>query len=89
MFPEHKEQTQRLNRIQGQVGGIVTMIEGQRYCIDILTQIKAIQQALRKVELGVLERHLQHCLKEAVESKDSSQVQVKMDEIMKLLATQK
>ena len=58
-----KEQLlKRLRRIQGQVGGIERMIEDDRYCIDVLTQITAAQAALDKVALGLLDDHARHCV---------------------------
>jgi CsoR family transcriptional regulator, copper-sensing transcriptional repressor len=52
----------RLRRIEGQVGGIQRMVSEDRYCIDILTQISAIQAALDKVALGLLDDHAHHCV---------------------------
>jgi len=52
----------RLKRIQGQVRGVEGMIEDERYCIDVLTQISAIQAALDKVALGLLDDHARHCV---------------------------
>ena len=52
----------RLARIEGQVRGIARMVEDDRYCIDVLTQISAIQAALDKVALGLLDGHTRHCL---------------------------
>jgi DNA-binding FrmR family transcriptional regulator len=52
----------RLNRIEGQVRGIGRMVEDDRYCIDVLTQISAIQAALDKVALGLLDGHAHHCV---------------------------
>ena len=58
-----KEQLlKRLRRIQGQVGGIERMVEDERYCIDVLTQISAAQAALDKVALGLLDDHARHCV---------------------------
>jgi DNA-binding FrmR family transcriptional regulator len=58
-----KEQlTKRLRRIEGQVRGVQTMVEEDRYCIDVLTQISAIQAALDKVALGLLDEHAHHCV---------------------------
>ncbi|MEV5571266.1 metal-sensitive transcriptional regulator [Spirillospora sp. NPDC052269] len=54
----------RLRRIEGQVRGIERMVEDDRYCIDILTQISAIQAALDKVALGLLDGHVRHCVTE-------------------------
>jgi DNA-binding FrmR family transcriptional regulator len=52
----------RLRRIEGQVGGIERMVEQDRYCIDVLTQISAVQAALDKVALGLLDDHAHHCV---------------------------
>jgi len=52
----------RLRRVEGQVRGIEKMVEEDRYCIDVLTQISAVQAALDKVALGLLDQHAQHCL---------------------------
>src|SRR4051812_24226359 len=58
-----KDQLQtRLRRIEGQVRGIERMVEQDRYCIDVLTQISAVQAALDKVALGLLDDHAQHCV---------------------------
>jgi DNA-binding FrmR family transcriptional regulator len=53
---------QRLNRVEGQVRGVRGMVEDDRYCIDVLTQIAAIQAALDKVALGLLDAHAHHCV---------------------------
>jgi len=56
------ELTKRLRRIEGQVRGIERMVEDDRYCIDVLTQISAVQAALDKVALGLLDTHAHHCV---------------------------
>jgi DNA-binding FrmR family transcriptional regulator len=56
------ELSKRLRRIEGQVRGIERMVEDDRYCIDVLTQISAIQAALDKVALGLLDEHARHCV---------------------------
>ena len=56
----------RLKRIEGQVRGIERMVEDERYCIDILTQISAVNSALQSVALGLLDEHLGHCVTHAV-----------------------
>jgi CsoR family transcriptional regulator, copper-sensing transcriptional repressor len=58
---------QRLRRIEGQVRGVQGMVEEDRWCIDVLTQISAIQAALDKVALGLLDGHARHCVTEAPE----------------------
>ena len=57
----------RLARIEGQVRGIAKMVEGDRYCIDILTQISAVQSAVEKVALGLVDGHVRHCIAPATE----------------------
>lgn len=56
----------RLRRIEGQVRGIAKMIDDEKYCIDILTQISAVNSALQSVALGLLDEHLNHCVNHAV-----------------------
>ena len=56
----------RLKRIEGQVRGIHRMIEEEQYCIDILTQVSAVNSALRNVALGLLDDHMRHCVNDAV-----------------------
>ena len=64
-YTADKEQLQgRLRRIEGQVRGIQKMVDDDRYCIDVLTQISAIQAALDKVALGLLDGHTRHCMRE-------------------------
>jgi len=85
MHPEYDNQLPSLNRIEGQIKGIKRMIENRRYCVDILTQLKAAKAALHKVEQEVLKTHMQHCLKNAVAAKNEAEIQNKIDELMKLL----
>jgi DNA-binding FrmR family transcriptional regulator len=56
----------RLRRVEGQVRGISQMVESDRYCIDVLTQISAVTKALQSVAVGLLDDHLRHCVAEAV-----------------------
>jgi DNA-binding FrmR family transcriptional regulator len=58
----------RLRRIEGQVRGLQAMVDDDRYCIDILTQISAVNRALQEVALGLLDQHLGHCVRQAVEA---------------------
>jgi DNA-binding FrmR family transcriptional regulator len=58
--------TRRLRRIEGQVRGLQRMIEEEKYCIDILTQVSAVTRALESVALGLLEDHLGHCVAQAI-----------------------
>ena len=66
MQPEAKASClKRLGRIEGQVRGLARMVEDDRYCIDILTQIGAVQAATEKVALGLVDGHVRHCLANA------------------------
>jgi DNA-binding FrmR family transcriptional regulator len=76
----------RLSRIQGQVGGIARMIQDDRYCIDILTQIQAIKAALRKVEDELLKSHSNHCVANAIKSGDVKQARTKFAELVDLFS---
>ena len=60
----------RLKRIEGQVSGLHRMVEDERYCIDILTQISAVRAALHKVEAEILRSHVAHCVSDAFSSGD-------------------
>jgi DNA-binding FrmR family transcriptional regulator len=72
----------RLKRIKGQVGGIEKMVEDDRYCIDIVTQISAVQAALDKVALGLLDDHTHHCVMGATKANQPE----KTDELMAAVA---
>jgi len=85
MYPTHEEQLVRLNKIEGQVKGIRKMIENRRYCVDILTQTKAVISAMKKIESGILETHMKHCLINAAGSEDENEVSEKISEILGLL----
>lgn len=66
-YAENSEQyVARLRRIEGQVRGLQRMVESDRYCIDILTQISAVNSALQSVAIGLLREHLSHCVADAV-----------------------
>ena len=75
----------RLNRIEGQVRGIARMVEEDRYCIDILTQIQAVRAALAKVETEMLRDHLGHCVEGAIVCGDPDQQRQKAAELIQLL----
>lgn len=75
----------RLNRIEGQVRGIARMVEADRYCIDILTQIQAARAALSRVETEMLRDHLGHCIEDAIVSGDTNEQRKKAVELIELL----
>jgi DNA-binding FrmR family transcriptional regulator len=76
----------RLRRIEGQVRGIARMIEEDRYCIDVLTQLRAVRAALRRVEDEVLNDHVEHCVEGAIASGDADEQRRKVQELLAVLA---
>ncbi len=86
MPPADPKLLQRLSRIQGQVGGIARMIEEERYCIDILTQLQAVKAALKKVEDGLLKNHSDHCVAHAIKSGDVADARRKFAELVDLFS---
>jgi len=72
----------RLNRIEGQVRGLARMVEDERYCIDIVTQIGAVRAALRRVEEEILRDHVAHCVEHAISSGDKADQRRKIAELM-------
>ena len=77
---EKEQLLNRLRRIEGQVRGIQSMIENDRYCVDILTQIAAINAAMNKVGLHLLESHTHHCVADAIKDGDGKEaIQELMD----------
>jgi DNA-binding FrmR family transcriptional regulator len=76
----------RLNRIEGQVRGLSRMVEEDRYCIDIITQIAAVRAALRRVEEEVLRDHVAHCIEHAVISGNKGEQRRKISELMEVIA---
>lgn len=75
----------RLKRIEGQVRGVARMIEEDRYCIDVLTQLRAIRAALSGVESQMLKAHLGHCIEGAIVSGDQAEQRKKAAELIELL----
>ena len=82
--PVNEAALRRLRSIEGQIAGIRRMIEEERYCIDILTQVSAVRAALNSLGLNVLKRHLGHCVADAARRDDSELPQV-VDELMAVL----
>jgi len=75
----------RLSRIEGQVRGIARMVEDDRYCIDVLTQIQAVRAALARVETEMLNDHLDHCIESAISGGDADDQRRKATELIQLL----
>jgi CsoR family transcriptional regulator, copper-sensing transcriptional repressor len=72
----------RLTRIEGQVRGLSRMVEEDRYCIDIVTQISAVRAALRRLEEEVLRDHVGHCVEHAIASGNKADQRRKIEELM-------
>jgi len=75
----------RLKRIEGQVRGLVRMVEEDRYCIDVVTQLSAVRAALKRVEEEVLNDHIGHCVEHAIMSGDKADQRRKVAELMDVL----
>ncbi len=84
-----KSQLARLSRIEGQVRGVARMVEEERYCIDVINQVRAVRAALDKVEQEILHDHLQHCVAHAFHAGDERERQVKIDELMEVLESRR
>jgi DNA-binding FrmR family transcriptional regulator len=72
----------RLHRVEGQVRGIEKMVEEDRYCVDILTQISAATTALESLALQILDQHIRHCVAGALASGDEADAKQKTDELL-------
>jgi len=83
--PKLKERaTTQLKRIEGQVRGVLGMVEEERYCGDVLIQISAVQESLRSVARLLLRNHLQHCATDAIRSSDAERRERMYDELTDL-----
>ena len=87
MEEKHRSQLGRLRKIEGQVRGVQRMIEDDRYCMDVLTQMRAIRRALAKVEEQVLAEHVRSCVADAVRSGDERDRDEKLQELMDVFAS--
>lgn len=83
--PSHKDQIANLKRIEGQIRGIIRMIEEERYCVDILTQLHAIVGAIENVEGKVLHKHLEGCVAKSFSEGAHTDKTCKIKEILELI----
>jgi len=84
--PEIKDRNlKRLRRIEGQVRGLQKMVEEDRYCPDILTQISSVQEALRAVGRELMRNHLKHCATQAIRSGDGAAAEATYDELIEMI----
>jgi DNA-binding FrmR family transcriptional regulator len=81
---DHKKLIDRLNRIDGQVKGIIKMVEDDRSCFDVLKQIAAVNGAVKSIGMVVLENHLKGCVSEAIRDKENSEKLI--DEVIDLFS---
>ena len=83
---DHTVQIPRLNRIEGQIRGISKMIQEERYCVDILTQIRSASSALAKVQENIFKGHLESCVRDSLTGDDTQDREKKVDEILEILS---
>jgi DNA-binding FrmR family transcriptional regulator len=82
----HTSQLQRLRRVEGQVRGVIKMIENKRYCMDILQQTRAISAALKAVENNIMEDHLTSCVASALKSNRKKDQANKIKEVIEVIS---
>lgn len=84
--PELKETNRhRLRRIEGQIRGLQKMVEDDRYCADIITQVASVQEALRGVARNLMRNHLHHCAAKALRSTKKAEAEAMYDELLELI----
>jgi DNA-binding FrmR family transcriptional regulator len=83
---DHREDLLRLKRIRGQIEGIERMVDENRYCLDIVHQIRSVIAALKSTEGLVMERHIRHCVREATEARDPRLSEEKIEELLNLFS---
>ncbi len=76
----------RLNRVRGQIDGVIRMVDDDRYCVDVLTQIAAAQAALGRAAEMVLDQHIESCVADAFDSGETAKRREKIDELMDVFA---
>ena len=79
-----KQNLTRLRRIEGQIRGLQAMVEEDRYCADVLTQISSVHEALRSVARELMRNHLKHCAASAIRGGDEAQAEAMYDELVEL-----
>jgi DNA-binding FrmR family transcriptional regulator len=84
-IPRHNEQLAFLKKIEGQIRGVQKMIEDNRYCVDIITQMHSIIGALYRVENNIFKKHLDGCVVGALKGKSEKEKQAKINEVMELI----
>jgi DNA-binding FrmR family transcriptional regulator len=82
----HKSQLARLSRIEGQVRGIKRMVEEERYCVDILLQLRSVMNALGKVQENIFRHHLEGCVHDSLADGNRMEKEKKIEEILELVS---
>ena len=82
----HHASLPRLRRIEGQVKGLARMVSEERYCVDILTQLRAVRAALKRVEDAVLREHVEHCVRRAMTQGSPAEKRRKVDELLDVIS---
>lgn len=83
--PDHAEEMARLNRVSGQITGVKKMIEQRRYCLDIVSQLTAIQQATKSLSANILRRHLESCVRQSLMVGDPDRSNAKIQELIDII----
>lgn len=84
-YPSHASEIGKINRAIGQLDGVRKMIEDNRYCVEILQQLKAARSAIKTIEQNVLNRHMQMCLLNAAKNQNEEEILTKIEELQKII----
>lgn len=84
--PDHSGELGRLSRARGQLEAVSRMIEDDRYCVDILTQLRAARAAIKKVEERILESHVRHCVTDSARKGDAAEVDARLAELFEVIS---
>ena len=82
----HRNQLTRLRRVEGQIKAVTRMVDEERYCVEILTQLRAVRAAVKRVEEGILREHVEHCVVEAIRGGRRGDATAKIEELLEVLA---
>lgn len=85
MHADKKKVTRLLKTAQGQIDGLIKMVEDDRYCVDISTQLLATQAILRRVNFDILKGHFEHCIKDSLSQADATKKDKKISELVTVL----
>ena len=87
--PDHAKEGLRLNKVKGQIEGVIKMIDERRYCPDILIQVRAAKSALLAIEQSILKTHLDSCVRDALHMRDEKKASAKIEELIELIGRHK